>query len=338
MSTSLLRLAHLIFDDTLELTPFPASKLGDLSTLNGFERKVMWSYWSGGKIPFPRHVAYLRLERYCKKNNILLVLVTEETFSQFAMPGHPIHEGFYSLSATHQSDYFRAYVLAHYGGFYSDIKPPIDWVNEYQCLEEATDKEALTMWYKYNLSSTTVGVIPPTRLAVCGRYLPLTGFAIARYRSSFFRDYLLAIETLLDDNLAALKVQDGRYHYRAIKGGVYIDILEAVSEKDEKGKPYPTGYPFDWFDLLYLQGRFPMDETVGERIMVASHSKAFSFHPLVYLRMEKNGLHHRLLAVVLIILLTWKNGILMDTWLWNKCLVHPWRFLKRLFKRLFKRN
>jgi mannosyltransferase OCH1-like enzyme len=36
--------------------------------------------------------------------------------------GSPIHPAFYLLTSLHQSDYFRAYIINHYGGIYLDVK------------------------------------------------------------------------------------------------------------------------------------------------------------------------------------------------------------------------
>jgi hypothetical protein len=49
-------------------------------------------------------------------------LIIDETLEDYILPEYPLHKGFQYLSPTTQCDYFRAYLMHHYGGGYTDIK------------------------------------------------------------------------------------------------------------------------------------------------------------------------------------------------------------------------
>jgi mannosyltransferase OCH1-like enzyme len=63
------------------------------------------------------------LESIRKNSGVEVVLVNNDNLNSFVKEGHPIHEGFKYLSDVHKSDYLRCYLMHHYGGGYSDIKP-----------------------------------------------------------------------------------------------------------------------------------------------------------------------------------------------------------------------
>lgn len=46
----------------------------------------------------------------------------KQSLNNWILDDHPFHPGYEFLSATHKSDYLRAYFMHHFGGAYSDIK------------------------------------------------------------------------------------------------------------------------------------------------------------------------------------------------------------------------
>ena len=48
--------------------------------------------------------------------------IDKDSLNQWILNDYPFHPGYKFLSATHKSDYLRAYFMHHYGGGYSDIK------------------------------------------------------------------------------------------------------------------------------------------------------------------------------------------------------------------------
>jgi hypothetical protein len=80
------------------------------------------------------------LESIRKNSGVEVVLVNNDNLNSFVKEGHPIHEGFKYLSDVHKSDYLRCYLMHHYGGGYSDIKPcSWDWNIYFDRLEKGYD-------------------------------------------------------------------------------------------------------------------------------------------------------------------------------------------------------
>jgi len=77
------------------------------------------------------------LESLISNSGVDVTLVTNENLSSFIKNDYPLHEGFKYLSDVHKSDYLRCYMMHHYGGGYSDIKPcNSDWNIYFQELEK----------------------------------------------------------------------------------------------------------------------------------------------------------------------------------------------------------
>ena len=62
--------------------------------------------------------------------------ITRTTLARWVDPSLPLHPLFWNLSAVHQSDYLRCYLMHVHGGGYSDIKPTSRcWVPFFDALE-----------------------------------------------------------------------------------------------------------------------------------------------------------------------------------------------------------
>lgn len=72
------------------------------------------------------------------KNNsgVEVVLLDNDNLNLFIKNNHPLHAGFEYLSDVHKADYLRCYMMHHYGGGYSDIKPcNWDWNQYFDAIE-----------------------------------------------------------------------------------------------------------------------------------------------------------------------------------------------------------
>ena len=76
--------------------------------------------------------------------SVELKIVGPKSFGFFEVEGSPIHPAFYLLSTGHQSDYFRTYVMHHYGGIYLDIKHIHIDLNDYFKKLQSSDKIFIT--------------------------------------------------------------------------------------------------------------------------------------------------------------------------------------------------
>ncbi|WP_257659136.1 capsular polysaccharide synthesis protein [Parapedobacter lycopersici] len=89
-----------------------------ITTVNGV-RFVVWCYWSGSAMTPNRARSFDLLKQHV---GVPVFLVTPGSMNELEVDGHPIHPAFRYLSAVHQSDYLRIYLLHHYGGAWHDIK------------------------------------------------------------------------------------------------------------------------------------------------------------------------------------------------------------------------
>lgn len=85
---------------------------------------VLWCFWTGGNPMTGNRRRSMEAMRTVNAD-LDVRLVTAESLGQWVVSERPLHPAFEHLSAVHQSDYLRAYMLHHYGGAYMDIKPPV---------------------------------------------------------------------------------------------------------------------------------------------------------------------------------------------------------------------
>lgn len=74
-----------------------------------------------------------QLDRLRSAAGVPVELVTEANLDDWIVPEAPLHPAWDGLTAMHQADYLRAYVAAHHGGGYADIKAPSgDWTSSFE--------------------------------------------------------------------------------------------------------------------------------------------------------------------------------------------------------------
>lgn len=79
----------------------------------------------------------------------------KQSLNNWILDDHPFHHGYEFLSATHKSDYLRAYFMHHFGGAYSDIKYlDYSWLPAFNRLIESDN---------YIVGYPEVGIIGITR-------------------------------------------------------------------------------------------------------------------------------------------------------------------------------
>lgn len=100
--------------------------------------KQLFSAWMGpGQMTAARESALNSILMHC---GIPLHFVSHLNLNSWVSPDHPIHPGFEYLSAVHQCDYLRCYLLHVHGGGYTDIKPSTHNWNLFFALHALTDK------------------------------------------------------------------------------------------------------------------------------------------------------------------------------------------------------
>lgn len=99
--------------------------------------KVIYCFWTGDNELTANRIK--GLQRMEAETEMPLKLITPHNLHGYILPEHPLHPGYEFLSAVHRSDYLRCYFMHHYGGGYSDIKPPTaSWVNAFLKLDESS--------------------------------------------------------------------------------------------------------------------------------------------------------------------------------------------------------
>lgn len=164
-----------------------------------------------------------------------VAFIDRNTLSEWVRPGFPLHPAFPFLSSTHKADYLRCYLMHHYGGGYTDIKPTTRKWGEFFDLLENSDK--LALGYRE---------LPHGIPHVCGEFgdllrkshaelIGLCAF-IFKKNTALTAEWLAQTERLLDAKLLLL-----RQH-------------PAIHPLDQTGVVLPNGetspYPLRWAEML----------------------------------------------------------------------------------------
>lgn len=92
-----------------------------LRSFDGVASNTVFCVWSGAnEMSVPRIQALWSIF-----NNIHcpVVFLNFASLRKWELPEAPFHPAFEFLSETHKSDYLRCYLMHHYGGGYTDLKP-----------------------------------------------------------------------------------------------------------------------------------------------------------------------------------------------------------------------
>ena len=177
------------------------------------------------------------------------LLVTDDVLDRWVVTDTPLHPAFAQLSAVHQADYLRCYLMHHHGGGYVDIKPlTADWRPAFDQLDATPD--ALAVGYR-EVAPTGVATLDTDRLSRPRflhaawwrrRWLQLNyrrlignGAFVCRPHTPFTTEWFAEVTRRLDSFqplLAAHPARHPRDH-----AGFAVD-----------GRP--SGYPVPWSALL----------------------------------------------------------------------------------------
>ena len=92
----------------------------NVSQSDNIKNKIIYVLWLGNnKFSKNRQEA---LDSLRKKSNCNVEFIKKEDIKKYILDDYPLHPAFKYLSTIHQADYFRCYLMHHYGGGYSDLK------------------------------------------------------------------------------------------------------------------------------------------------------------------------------------------------------------------------
>lgn len=187
---------------------FQANDLDGIEFINGVP-KVVFIFWFSHQDYIPEFSArrFGALQSLITNINVPIIFITNENYNKWEIPEHPIHEGFKYLSGNHKSDYFRAYLLYHYGGGYHDIKwREKSWENEWEKFSNPN------IWIigRRELKAEYIGYNPDKNEQwVQNEFQKLItmGWVISRPKNNYFGKLLKRIEEILTLKITELKLK-----------------------------------------------------------------------------------------------------------------------------------
>ncbi|MES2128346.1 MAG: tetratricopeptide repeat protein [Pseudomonadota bacterium] len=170
---------------------------------------IVFALWLGPYVMSPeRSAAVQSIFRDAARP---VCFITDATLADYEHPNHPFHPAFRLLSEVHRADYLRCYLMHHYGGGYTDIKPVLQpWTNHFRAFDDAN---VLALGYP-EISATAVAQLPGElgeQLRI--HYAELIGYCsmVFRRRTALTGEWMMATHKKLDELLPALKEHPARH-------------------------------------------------------------------------------------------------------------------------------
>lgn len=182
------------------------SEFLELEMVHGVPQ-VIWCFWAGGSMNDSRALSF----RMMRENiGVPVCLITPENIDQFINENSPLHPSFPYLSAVHQSDYIRTYLLHHYGGGWHDVKATK--VSFKEVWEGFIDPNV------YLIGKPEIEGGPAKIHDEEGRWMPdlwkeLVSVVswVGKSKTPFSKALMENIDTYLDKNLQLLKKHPGKH-------------------------------------------------------------------------------------------------------------------------------
>ncbi|MFN3999967.1 capsular polysaccharide synthesis protein [Algoriphagus sp.] len=203
--------------------------------------KVIWCYWAGGPMNESRSKSF---EVLLTNIGVTVCLVNRENAIDFVQKKNPLHPAFEYLSAVHQSDYLRAYLLHHYGGGWHDIKATL--MNYEKVWDHFSDPNF------YLVGKPEVKGGPAKVFDQDGRWMPdfwqelVSAIAwVGRPNTPLSRDLLNTMGAHLDVHFEMLKKNPG-IHPREKKLEASNPLIKIFKTIEFRIKGKNPNYPLQW--------------------------------------------------------------------------------------------
>lgn len=214
--------------------------LDGIQYVNGVP-KVVFVCWFGG---FGTEIPPMSIARYgCFKDlvnviGIPVILITAKNYKKFVLDDYPIHPAFEYLTGVHKANYFRCYLMNHYGGGYHDIKSRLtSWMGEFE-KDDWTKAENIWMYGRQEKNTECIAYPPGMQLLQQEfKKLATMNWIICKKKTLFTIELMSKIHSVLDDHYDNLVLFPG-----INSGGYYSD------------KPFSlvpdNSYPIRWLEIL----------------------------------------------------------------------------------------
>lgn len=222
------------------LSKFIKKSFDNIEYVNGVP-KVVYVCWFGG---YKKNLPLMSYKRFCAFKSLVetisvpVLLLTYSNYKSFVKEGYPLNKSFNYLTGVHKSDYFRIYMLKHYGGGYHDIKWRNDgWENEWE-KDNWTKNENIWMYGRRESNENAIAY-PPGKKYIQKEYSKLVtmGWIICKKNTIFTNELIKKVENILDNKYDILKQYPGKKSC-----GYYFDKpFELVKD---------NCYPLRWLEIL----------------------------------------------------------------------------------------
>ena len=209
---------------------------------NSFENiEYIYVCWFGGynkKLPLMGYKRFLAFKSLVETISVPIILITNYNYESFIKEEYPLHESFKYLSGVHKSDYFRVYMLHHYGGGYHDVKwRDTGWEDEWK--KDNWTKNGNIWMYGRRESNENAIAYPPGKKYIQKEYNKLVtmGWIICKKKTKFTEDLINKVDNILTDNYDKLIKFPG-----VVSSGYYYqNPFDLVKE---------NSYPLRWLEIL----------------------------------------------------------------------------------------
>ena len=199
---------------------------------------ICWFGVQGDEIPYMSLTRFNAFQNLIKNIDVPIILISELNYKWFIKKNHTLHESFQYLSGVHKSDYFRCYLLLHYGGGYHDIKfREESWKNCWND-DDWLENENIWMFGRREKYEGAIGY-PPGMKYIQKEYNKLITMCwiICKPNTLFLIDLVKQIENKLDYHMNNLI----KYPAKLPKGYYYNKPFDLVPEES---------YPIRWLEIL----------------------------------------------------------------------------------------
>jgi hypothetical protein len=250
------------------------SEFLDIESVNAVP-KVVWCFWAGGRMNDSRTLSFQMLR---ENIGVPVCMITPDNLAQFILTDSPLHASFPYLSAVHQSDYIRAYLLHHYGGAWHDVKATK--VSFEKVWEGFSDPRI------YFIGKPEIEGGPARIHDEQGRWMPdywkeLVSVVswVGRAKTPFSNALLENLEAFLDKNLELLKKYPGK-HPREKKIEANNFFSKNLKKLTYKIQGRNADYPLPWtvFGNIFHPLNYGYRENILKTLPVDSMKNAGVYH------------------------------------------------------------
>lgn len=209
------------------------AKRARLEHFDALSTGIIFALWLGPYVM--SHERNIALQSIFRDSGRPVCFITDATLHEWERPDFPFHSAYRYLSEVHRADYLRCYLMHHYGGGYTDIKPVLkSWTEHFNELKESN---CLALGYP-EISASAVAQLPgELGEQLRKHYAELIGYCsmIFHRRTELTAEWLNDTHRKLDDLLPDLQAHPAQH------------------PMDQLGVTLPSGivskYPLPWTAL-----------------------------------------------------------------------------------------